>query len=50
VPGWWRATVRNLVGVLLPIWPVDAVLLLRTRQRQRLGDLLSGTTVRRVAR
>jgi membrane protein DedA with SNARE-associated domain len=50
VPRWWRATVRNLVGVLLPIWPVDAVLLLRTRQRQRLGDLLSGTTVRRVAR
>jgi membrane-associated protein len=50
VPGWWRATVRNLVGVLLPVWPVDAVLLLRTRRRQRLGDLLTGTTIRRVAR
>ena len=49
VPGWWRATVRNLVGVLLPLWPVDAVLLLRSRQRQRLGDRLSGTTIRRVA-
>lgn len=50
VPGWWRATVRNLVGVLLPLWPADAVLLLRSRQRQRLGDRLSGTTIRRVAR
>ena len=50
VPGWWRATVRNLLGVLLPVWPVDAVLLLRNRRRQRLGDLLTGTTVRRVAR
>jgi membrane protein DedA with SNARE-associated domain len=50
VPGWWRATLRNLVGVLLPLWPIDALLLLRTTRRQRLGDLLSGTTVRRVAR
>jgi len=50
VPGWWRAIVRNLVGVLLPLWPADAVLLLRSRQRQRLGDRLSGTTIRRVAR
>jgi membrane-associated protein len=50
VPGWWRAALRNLVGVLLPIWPIDAVLLLRTGRRQRLGDLLTGTTVRRVAR
>ena len=49
VPGWWRAIVRNLVGVLLPLWPADAVLLLRSRQRQRLGDRLSGTTIRRVA-
>lgn len=48
-PGWWRATLRNLVGVLLPLWPVDAVLLLRTSRRQRLGDLLTATTVRRVA-
>ena len=50
VPGWWRAAVRNLVGVLLPLWPIDAVLLLRAGRRQRLGDLLTRTTVRRVAR
>ena len=47
VPGWWRAAARNVIGVLLPLWPIDAVLLLRGR-RQRLGDLLTGTTVRRV--
>src|SRR6202162_1718529 len=50
VPGWWRATVRNLVGVLVPLWPIDAVLLLRHGRRQRLGDLLTDTSVRRVAR
>jgi len=50
VPGWGRATLRNLLGVLLPLWPIDAVLLLRTGKRQRLGDLLTRTTVRRVAR
>jgi len=50
VPGWWRAALRNLIGVLLPLWPIDAVLLLRTSRRQRLGDLLTGATVRRVAR
>jgi membrane protein DedA with SNARE-associated domain len=49
VPGWWRAALRNLVGVLVPLWPVDAVLLLRSHRRQRLGDLLAGTTIRRVA-
>ena len=49
VPSWWRAALRNLVAVLVPIWPIDAVLLLRNRRRQRLGDLLTGTTVRRVA-
>jgi membrane protein DedA with SNARE-associated domain/uncharacterized RDD family membrane protein YckC len=49
VPGWWRAAARNLIGVLVPLWPIDAVLLLRNRRRQRLGDLLTGTTVRRVA-
>jgi membrane protein DedA with SNARE-associated domain/uncharacterized RDD family membrane protein YckC len=47
VPGWWRAAVRNLVGVLLPLWPIDAVLLVRNRRR--LGDLLTQTFVRRVA-
>jgi K+-transporting ATPase A subunit len=50
VPGWWRAIARNLLAVLIPLWPVDAVLLLRGGQRQRLGDRLTGTTVRRVAR
>jgi membrane protein DedA with SNARE-associated domain len=50
VPGWWRAIARNLLAVLIPLWPVDAVLLLRGEQRQRLGDRLTGTTVRRVAR
>src|ERR1700730_18615440 len=47
VPGWWRATVRNLIGVLVPLWPIDAVLLVRNRRRQRLGDHLTRTTVRR---
>jgi membrane-associated protein len=49
VPGWWRAAVRNVLGVLLPLWPIDAVLVLRNGRRERLGDLLAGTTVRRVA-
>jgi uncharacterized RDD family membrane protein YckC len=49
VPGWWRATVRNLIGVLFPLWPIDAVLLARNHRRQRLGDLLTKTSVRRVA-
>ncbi|HEX9096733.1 MAG TPA: RDD family protein [Candidatus Dormibacteraeota bacterium] len=49
VPGWWRAAVRNLVGVLFPLWPIDAVLVWRTRQRQRLGDLATRTAVRRVS-
>src|SRR6202022_1754395 len=25
VPGWWRAALRHLAGVLLPLWPGDAV-------------------------
>jgi membrane-associated protein len=50
VPGWWRAAERNVISVLLPLWPIDAVLVLRARRRQRLGDLLAGTSVRRVAR
>jgi membrane-associated protein len=49
VPGWWRAVTRNLIGVLLPLWPIDAVLMLRNGGRQRLGDLLASTSVRRVA-
>jgi membrane-associated protein len=47
VPGWWRAAARNLIGVLFPLWPIDAVLLLTVGRRQRLGDLVAGTTVRR---
>lgn len=50
VPVWWRAALRNMIGVLAPLWPVDAVLLLRNERRQRLGDLLTRTTIRRVAR
>jgi len=49
VPDWWRAALRNLVGVLVFLWPIDAVLLLRHGRRQRLGDLLVGATVRRVS-
>src|ERR1700694_3006587 len=49
VPSWWRAAIRNLIGVLVPLWPIDAVLLFRTRPRQRLGDHLTATSVRRVA-
>jgi membrane-associated protein len=49
VPGWWRATVRNLVGVLVVLWPLDAVLVLRNGRRQRLGDVATQTSVRRVA-
>lgn len=49
VPTWWRATARNAIGVVLLLWPIDAILLLRNRRRQRLGDLLTGTSVRRVA-
>src|SRR4029077_10769853 len=30
VLSWGRAILRNLIGVLLPLWPIDAVLLLRT--------------------
>lgn len=50
VPGWWRAAVRNFVGIIVPLWPIDAVLLLRKGRRQRLGDRLTETTIRRVAR
>jgi membrane-associated protein len=49
VPGWRRAAARNLPAVLIVLWPVDAVLMLRSERRQRLGDLLTDTTVRRVA-
>jgi membrane-associated protein len=50
VPGWWRAALRNLISILPPVWLIDAFLVLRNHQRQRVGDLLSQATVRRVAR
>jgi membrane-associated protein len=50
VPSWWRATVRNLIGVLVPLWPIDGLLMLLTARRQRLGDRLTQTSVRQVAR
>src|SRR2546428_5304608 len=49
VPGWWRAALRNAIGVLVFLWPIDAVLLLRRGHRQRLGDLAVRATVRRVS-
>jgi membrane-associated protein len=49
IPGWWRAAVRTLLGVIVPLWLVDAGLVLAGRRRQRLGDLATQTTVRRVA-
>lgn len=48
-PGWGRAAIRTLVGTLPVLWPVDAVLLVLSSRRQRLCDLLTGCTVRRVA-
>jgi membrane-associated protein len=50
VPKWWRALLRNLIGVIPLVWPVDAVLLLRGARRQRIGDLAVKATVRRVVR
>lgn len=50
VPTWWRALVRNLVGTVPVVWPVDAILMLRNAHRQRVGDLLADSTVRRVSR
>jgi membrane-associated protein len=49
VPGWWRAAVRNLIGVVIALWPLDAVLMVLGKRRQRLGDLATQTSVRRVA-
>jgi uncharacterized RDD family membrane protein YckC len=50
IPGWWRAAVRNLIGIILPLWLLDAGFVLKGRRRQRLADLATQTTVRRVAR
>jgi membrane protein DedA with SNARE-associated domain/uncharacterized RDD family membrane protein YckC len=49
-PGWERAVLRNLVGILPPVWLIDVFLLWRSPCRQRLGDRLCDATVRRVAR
>ncbi|MDQ6883700.1 MAG: RDD family protein [Candidatus Dormibacteraeota bacterium] len=49
VPGWWRAVVRNLIGIIPPLWLADAVLLFAGRRRQRISDIATATTVRRVA-
>jgi membrane-associated protein len=49
VPGWWRTFLRNLIGAMFVLWPIDAVLLYSGLRRQRLGDLLAGCTVKRVA-
>lgn len=46
---WWQIVLRNAVAVIAPLWPVDAVLMFTDRTRQRIGDRLSRTTVRRVA-
>jgi uncharacterized RDD family membrane protein YckC len=48
-PGWGRAAVRSVAGGIPILWPIDAVLLAVTARRQRLCDLLTGCTVRRVA-
>lgn len=50
VPGWRRAALRNLISILPPVWIVDAFLVFRNAERQRVGDMVSQTTVRRVAR
>jgi uncharacterized RDD family membrane protein YckC len=48
-PGWLRSAVRNLLVLVLPLWPADTVLMLRNPGRTRVGDLLAGTRVRRVS-
>lgn len=49
VPGWWRSTVRNVIGIIVPLWIVDLAFVLAGRRRQRLGELATRTTIRRVA-
>lgn len=46
---WWQIAVRNLFAIIVVPWPIDAALMFRSRTRQRIGDRVSGTTVRRVA-
>lgn len=45
----WQIPLRNLFAVVVPLWPIDAVLMFRSRTRQRIGDRISRTVVRRVA-
>jgi len=45
---WWQTVVRNLLAVIIVLWPIDAVLMFRSRTRQRIADQISGTVVRRV--
>src|SRR6267143_965702 len=47
-PHWWQIGLRNLLAVIVVLWPIDAVLMFRSRTRQRLGDRISRTVVRRV--
>jgi membrane protein DedA with SNARE-associated domain/uncharacterized RDD family membrane protein YckC len=50
VPGWWRSILRNAIGIIVPVWILDLAFVMAGRRRQRLGDLASSTTIRRVAR
>jgi membrane-associated protein len=46
---WWQIVLRNLIAVVVVLWPVDAILMFRSQTRQRIGDRLSRTVVRRIA-
>jgi membrane-associated protein len=46
---WWQIILRNLFAVIVALWPVDALLMFRSPTRQRVGDQLSRTVVRRIA-
>ncbi len=46
---WWQIGLRNLFAVIVVLWPVDALLMFTSRTRQRIGDRLSRTVVRRIA-
>src|SRR5229473_3390931 len=35
---WWQIVVRNLLAVIVVLWPIDAVLMFRSRTRQRIAD------------
>jgi len=46
---WGQIVVRNLLAVIVMLWPIDAVVMFRSRTHQRIGDRVSRTVVRRVA-